>query len=226
MPAEHISTKAGAIPKKLANGNGVIQTSAAGTGVVRDLQLQTTGGKVSIGPGIAPQSRLDVAGGVGIGTYAGSAAAPSNGMIVSGSAGFGTNNPQFPLDVNGVIASGYLLGNGELRAFPFGSLASNYISLKAQGASPYHYGLYLASPNDSMIYYDGGNGDTVINSPFGGAPILLDTQGLERMRITSTGNVGIGTSSPGQALEIDGAVAHTCDCGFKRLKILGYRQCL
>jgi hypothetical protein len=60
----------------------------------------TSSGYVGIGTA-TPQSTLDVAGGVAVGTYAGSASAPSNGMIVSGYVGIGTNDPAFNLDVNG-----------------------------------------------------------------------------------------------------------------------------
>jgi len=49
-------------------------------------------GAVGIGTG-GPLSKLDVSGGVAIGTYAGVNAAPSNGIIVSGQAGFGTSTP-------------------------------------------------------------------------------------------------------------------------------------
>jgi hypothetical protein len=45
----------------------------------------------SMGIGTAtPLSALDVAGGIAVGTYAGTSAAPANGMIVSGSVGIGS----------------------------------------------------------------------------------------------------------------------------------------
>ena len=48
-------------------------------------------------------SKLSVAGGAAIGSYATSAAAPSNGLIVSGNVGIGTTTPSELLDVNGSI---------------------------------------------------------------------------------------------------------------------------
>jgi hypothetical protein len=49
---------------------------------------------------------------------------------------------------------------------------------------------------------DGTNG--IINSVI---DTIFQANGTERMRITSSGNVGIGTASPGAKLEINGAVA-------------------
>jgi hypothetical protein len=49
-------------------------------------------GNVGVGT-TAPKSRLDVSGGLAVGTYAGVNAAPSNGLIVSGNVGIGTNSP-------------------------------------------------------------------------------------------------------------------------------------
>jgi len=57
-----------------------------------------------------------------------------------------------------------------------------------------------------------GNNDIAIldaQSPGGGllGTLVFQTASTERMRITSTGNVGIGTTSPGSALEINATAA-------------------
>lgn len=54
----------------------------------------------------SPKSPLAVAGGVAIGTYAGSAAAPANGLVVSGPGSFGTSSTANTLDVLGGAAIG------------------------------------------------------------------------------------------------------------------------
>jgi hypothetical protein len=68
------------------------------------LTILTNTGKLGLGTAPAqPQSKLDVKGGVSVGTYAGVTAAPSNGIIVSGNVGIGTTAPRSTLEVNGTI---------------------------------------------------------------------------------------------------------------------------
>jgi hypothetical protein len=52
-----------------------------------------------------------------------------------------------------------------------------------------------AHSNGFNLYWDSSVDNVVFNNPFSGA-MLFETANTERMRITSTGNVGIGTSSP------------------------------
>lgn len=80
----------------------------------------STDNRVSIGAGnFTALSRLDVAGGVALGSYAGVSAAPANGLIVSGNIGVGINNPTEKLEVVGntkitgdVTVSGAMAVNG------------------------------------------------------------------------------------------------------------------
>jgi hypothetical protein len=74
-------------------------------------------GNVGIGTR-APVSKLDIAGGVSVGSYAGNNAAPSNGMIISGNIGIGTTNPTVPL---------YISHNG-----PSGTLGENITVIQTQ----------------------------------------------------------------------------------------------
>ena len=46
-------------------------------------------------------------------------------------------------------------------------------------------------------------------------PLTFYSNNLERMRISATGNVGIGTSSPGQKLEVAGNIYCTSERGFR-----------
>ncbi|MDW8272569.1 MAG: hypothetical protein RML15_09205, partial [Bacteroidota bacterium] len=84
-------------------------------------------GNVGIGTS-TPLSALDIAGGIAIGTYAGSNAAPSNGLIVSGNAGIGIASPQVRLHVDGgtgnatylKITNGTTSGTGSSSGFNVG----------------------------------------------------------------------------------------------------------
>lgn len=51
----------------------------------------------------SPASLLSVAGGVSVGSYAGTTAAPSNGAIISGNVGIGNSSPGKTLDVTGTV---------------------------------------------------------------------------------------------------------------------------
>jgi hypothetical protein len=64
---------------------------------------------------------------------------------------------------------------------------------------------YVAVPD--QIYHV-GDADTTIRFPAADT-IALETAGSERMRIDSSGNVGIGTTSPSQKLHVDGASSNT-----------------
>jgi hypothetical protein len=106
----------------------------------------TSSGYVGIGTA-TPQSTLDVAGGVAVGTYAGSASAPSNGMIVSGYVGIGTNDPAFNLDVNGnarVTSNSIIGGNATIAGYVKIGDVTTPNSLTYSGADGnYGYSLYV-----------------------------------------------------------------------------------
>jgi hypothetical protein len=198
--------------KKQANGSAIVSASASGTGVVQNLNLQYYGGNVGIGAGVAPQSRLDVAGGLAVGSYGGANAAPANGAIISGQVGINTASPlaALKLDVNGVIGSGYLNGNGEVRAWGSAQVPNNYVGLKSQASSPFSYGVYVGQASGYMLFYDGGVGNTVLNSPHGSnLPIILTIKGVEFARLTTTGLGLGGNASPAYPLDVMGAANAT-----------------
>ncbi|MBI5621228.1 hypothetical protein HY949_05660, partial [Candidatus Gottesmanbacteria bacterium] len=62
-------------------------------------------GNVGIGT-TGPLSKLDVAGGLALGSYAGVSAAPTNGLLVSGNVGVGTASPITKLHVEGACVTG------------------------------------------------------------------------------------------------------------------------
>lgn len=105
----------------------------------------------------------------------------------NGNVGIGTTNPAYKLDVVG--------SNPRLRVKD-SSTNSSIIDIEGGGGS-----FYLGTDNSSGSSFGGSAyAGTLYRS--GAYPISMWTNGLERMRITSAGNVGIGTTTPSAPLAI------------------------
>ena len=121
-----------------------------------------------------------------------------------GNVGIGTTNPQVKLDVSGVLASGMGVGNGEIRSYQspliLPSDYGNYVSLKTSAGKS---GIFRSN-TDFFLYYDTNTGSTNIVSTISNQPIIFKNLSTELARITSGGNVIIGTTSPAAKLHVDG----------------------
>ena len=117
------------------------------------------------------------------GVLGGSANMTFNGtnLYLSSPAGFGATSPSYPVEV---LADANAIGVS-LRGRSADNL-SLYNFTNNTGAT--QYGYILGSPSELRLAQNGAN------------YITAYTNSAERMRITSTGQVGIGTSSPGSIL--------------------------
>lgn len=223
----------GLIGGVLGSGNTFLQSQRVdGTATAYNLLLQPSGGNVGIGttsPGTTLQigdyfgiSKGDATymGAIGFNRnpttgaiYSGASAAHqihnylgkltfqtynSGGTLLSssvidstGNVGIGTTNPGYKLDVSGVVN----LNSG---AFGDPSYESGY-RLKLRNVG----GTY----NDAGFGIESDGGKMWFNNVAGGGYYFNDgTNGIKMTIAGTTGNVGIGTTTPGEKLEVNGNV--------------------
>jgi hypothetical protein len=107
----------------------------------------------------------------------------------SGNVGIGTSSPQFRLDISGTNARIRL---NETTGF----VLTSYVNTG---------GTFDIGRDNSTGTVSGAAYAGFLN--VGGAyPLIFNTNSAERMRITSGGDVGIGTSSPAQKLDVNGDI--------------------
>ncbi|KKQ77013.1 MAG: hypothetical protein US98_C0016G0001, partial [Parcubacteria group bacterium GW2011_GWC1_38_6] len=106
--------------------------------------------------------------------------AATNGLIVQ--------------DGNVILRSGIGPGLGNFKLTLYGSQSNNYGIYISTSGSDFHGKLWI----NNNLFNIGSTNNT---------PIALSTNGTERVRIaTTTGNVGIGTTSPGYRLDVNGDI--------------------
>jgi hypothetical protein len=168
----------------------------------------TTAGNVGIGSTASPINKLDVYGGVAIGSYAGLYTAASNNLIISGNIGIGITSPTQKLDVAGNvrIASGYDLYLDNIR---IGATGSSNSTAGAYKIGAYDEFDYSSSQNVQDVLDDLDNKiGEVIGGTAGlwydaGTVIYPTVAGPTSLGITDAGNVGIGTTNPTSNYKLD-----------------------
>jgi hypothetical protein len=152
------------------------------------LYIDAANNRVGIGT-TSPASKLSVYGGVSIGANYVGTAAPPNGTIIQGNVGIGTASPSAQLHVNSLpdqvalAVSGYSLSSSN--ALPMLNLSGTWNTTGAPTA------IKLNITNTASAASSG----------------LLDLQvgGTSKFFVRADGNVGIGTTSPGAKLDVQGS---------------------
>jgi hypothetical protein len=144
----------------------------------------------------------------------------------AGLVGIGTSAPAYTLDVNGNINFGatMLSGSGVATgdcAFELGanrSASGNaYIDFHAVAGTDQEARLIRGGgANGAFTISNTGTGDMALYNT-GAAAMTFSTTATERMRINSSGNVGIGTATPGVTLDVAGIIRSVRDSAQVRL---------
>lgn len=160
----------------------------------------------------------------------------------NGNVGIGTTNPGTTLAIQATNASAFLFGYGVS-----GTSFTPTIGAFASGGTPSSPTAVLAGDR-LFSFFDAGQYDTTPGHTISGASIdffadenyasnrngtdirfLTAVNGsgaarMERLRIDNTGNVGIGTATPGQKLEVNGSIKLSAGNGGKLIFADGTAQ--
>ena len=110
----------------------------------------------------------------------------------SGGVGIGTDNPQAALHVAGGFNATAPTGNGVMMGYYLNSYG--YIQLNGTSGGYIDFSTSGTDHKGRILY------DNTHNY------LRLDSNGSERLRIDSSGNVGIGTETPSEKLEVNGKI--------------------
>jgi hypothetical protein len=124
------------------------------------------------------------------------------GVDKDGNVGIGTSSPSYKLDIQTATSNTEVISRVASLA---GANAASTVLLNT-GTSNSYVVHKLNDYNGAPLYSLGG-GPAVAAAYYSfDAHIWASQAGTERMRIDSSGNVGIGTASPGQALDVAGNI--------------------
>ncbi|MEL6559102.1 MAG: hypothetical protein AAFQ94_13015 [Bacteroidota bacterium] len=132
----------------------------------------------------------------------------------SGNVGIGTTTPEHKLHVHSTSQGAFLLMSGLAPGVVFSPTESNSLYLPGFGLAT-SSGQFLSSASAGDLSIRGGAGKSIL---FGSLP-GGNSNGVESMRITATGNVGIGTTSPLSKFHVNGVIRSELDYQNKSVKL-------
>lgn len=117
----------------------------------------------------------------------------------TGKVGIGTMNPQYNLDVNGTfrVTTSATVYSATTWG---GSTVNSYYSGSDQNGEMWSIGIRPPSYPD---------GSLAIATHYGSMPITFKINNVEKMRLDTSGNLGVGTATPSAALDVISSVANS-----------------
>jgi hypothetical protein len=179
--------------------------------------------------GASARMHINSTGNVGIGTTSPGYKLDVAGEVRANNLFRTTDGTNIGLFGSSVFASN-VIGIGSSNAVPLvlGTAATERMRIDSSGnvgigtTSPTHLLTLETASSPGLKIKDTTQGATLLafsqdsNShvgTFSSHPLVFDTNSTERMRITSAGNVGIGTTSPGSKLEVQGYISSSNNLG-------------
>jgi hypothetical protein len=122
--------------------------------------------------------------------------------------GWNTNSGDLDIKTKNIVRARFLdasgfLGIGDLTSFVPKNLEHLHRDANIQVYSQFTNELTGSADNDGLLVGINSSGNAVLNQQEN-LPMLLSTNNSERMRITSTGNIGVNTTAPTRRLDING----------------------
>ncbi len=116
-------------------------------------------------------------------------------ITAAGNVGIGTTSPDAKLDLSGSTFLQYVTLSD---ATSYGAISFR----ETGGSSKGHIG--MTGSGSGSAYIGGANAFQIWNGQ--NTPMVFGTNGTERARIDASGNVGIGTTTPGYKLDVNGTI--------------------